>query len=131
MRKRVWCSIVIALALAASSWSRAHHSVTGQFDPQERLELTGVISKIDWINPHIYVHLDVEEDTGETVTWRLETVPPSFMYRAHVTPDMLRGSGEPVRIEALRGRDRSQLLGFIIKIQYAEGHEYQLSADRY
>jgi len=90
-----------------------------------------VISKIDWINPHIYVHLDVEDDTGETVAWRLETVPPAFLYRAQVTPDMLKGSGAPVRIEALRGRDRSQNLGFIIRIHYAEGHEYQLSADRY
>ncbi len=132
MSRRVWFSITIAtLALTASSWSFAHHSVRGQFEPEERLDLTGVISKIDWVNPHIYVHLDVEDDTGETVTWRLETVPPAFLYRAQVTPDMLKGSGKPVRIEALRGRDKSQHLGFIIKIHYAEGHEYQLSADRY
>lgn len=131
MSRRVRFSIAIAaLTVATSSWSFAHHSVTGQFDPEERLELTGVISKIDWINPHIYVHLDVENDTGETVTWHLETVPPAFLYRAQVTPDMLKGSGEPVRIEALRGRDKSKNLGFIIKIHYAEGHEYQLSADR-
>jgi hypothetical protein len=130
MRRRVWFSInIAALALMASSWSLAHHSVTGQFDPKERLDLTGVISKIDWINPHIYVHLDVEDDTGATVTWRLETVPPAFLYRAQVAPDMLKGSGKPVRIEALRGHDRSQPLGFIIRIHYAEGHEYQLSAD--
>jgi len=132
MSRRVWFSITTAtLALIASSWSFAHHSVGGQFEPDERLELTGVISKIDWVNPHIYVHLDVEDDTGETVTWRLETVPPAFLYRAQVTPDMLKGSGKPVRIEALRGRDKSQHLGFIIKIHYAEGHEYQLSADRF
>ena len=104
MSRRVRFSIaIVALTLATSSWSFAHHSVTGQFYPEERLELTGVISKIDWINPHIYVHLDVEGDTGETVTWHLETVPPAFLYRAQVTPDMLKGSGEPVRIEALRG----------------------------
>ncbi len=120
-----------AAALAAGSLSFAHHSVTGQFDPEQRLELNGTITKIDWVNPHIYVHLDVENDAGETVSWKLETVPPAFLYRAEVTPDMLRGSGKPVMIEALRGRDQSQNLGFILKIHYAEGHEYQLSAERF
>ena len=122
---------IAAFALAVTSSSFAHHSVTGQFDAADRLELNGVISKIDWVNPHIYVHLDVETENGGTETWRLETVPPAFLYRAQVTPDMLKGSGKPVRIEALRSHDKNQLLGFIIKIHYAEGHEYQLSADNY
>lgn len=130
MTTRIWFfGTIAALTLTISSSSYAHHSVTGQFDPDARIELNGVISKIDWVNPHIYVHLQVENETGETETWRLETVPPAFLYRAQVTPDMLRGSGKPVRIEALRGRDESQHLGFIIRIHYAEGHEYQLSAD--
>ena len=132
MRIGIWsCASIAATSLAVASASFAHHSVTGQFDPEQRLELNGVISKIDWVNPHIYIHLDVENDAGETETWRLETVPPAFLYRAQVTENMLRGSGKPVRIEALRGRDQSQNLGFIITIHYAEGHHYQLSADRY
>ena len=132
MRISPWiCASVAAVTLAAASQSRAHHSVTGQFDPEQRLELNGVITKIDWVNPHIYIHLAVENEAGETESWRLETVPPAFLYRAQVTEDMLRGSGKPVRIEALRGRDESQNLGFILKIHYAEGYEYQLSADRY
>ena len=131
MSRRVWFSLAVAaLALATSSGSNAHHSVTGLFDPDDLLELSGVISKIDWINPHIYLHLDVEDDSGEIVTWQLETVPPAFLYRAQITPDMLGGGGKPVRVEALRGRDRTQNRGFIMKIHYAEGHTYQLSADR-
>ena len=130
MTIRLWLLVAIdALAVTISCSALAHHSVTGQFDPDARIELNGVISKIDWVNPHIYVHLEVENEIGETESWRLETVPPAFLYRAQVTPDMLRGSGKPVRIEALRGRDESQNLAFIIKIHYAEGHEYQLSAD--
>jgi hypothetical protein len=132
MRISIWiCASLASVLLAMASPSFAHHSVTGQFDPEQRLELNGVISKIDWVNPHIYIHLDVENDAGEAETWRLETVPPAFLYRAQVTEDMLRGSGKPVRIEALRGRDQSQNLGFILKIHYAEGHHYQLSAERF
>lgn len=127
---RAWISAGIAAAsLTAASWASAHHSVLGQFDPADRVTLNGTISKIDWINPHIYVHLDVEDESGEVTTWRLETVPPSYLYKAEVTQDMLMGSGKPVRIEVLRAHDKREHLGFIIRIHYPEGHYYQLSED--
>ena len=115
--------------MALASFASAHHSVLGQFDPDARIELNGVISKVDFINPHIYVHLDAETDSGETTAWRLESVPPSYLYKAQVTPEMLMGDGEPVRIEAIRARDKSQQLGFIIRIHYPGGRYYQLSED--
>lgn len=130
MKTRLWTGAGISAAfLATASLVSAHHSVLGQFDADARLELSGVITRVDWINPHIYVHLDVEEESGETTTWRLESVPPSYLYKAGVTQDMLMGGGKPVRIEALRARDQTQNLGFIIRIHYPEGHHYQLSAD--
>ena len=46
-----------------------------------------------------------------------------------VTPDMLQDGGRPVRIEALRAHDKTQNLGFIVRIHYADGHNYQLSAE--
>jgi hypothetical protein len=118
-----------SVSLAAASLAFAHHSVLGQFDPDDRVTLNGVISKIDWINPHIYVHLNVEEESGETTAWRLESVPPAYLYKAEVTEEMLMGGGKPVRIEALRAHDETQHLGFIIRIHYADGHHYQLSVD--
>jgi hypothetical protein len=128
MKRRLWMGAVVTLLLAASLVS-AHHSVLGQFDPDGRVELTGVISRIDWINPHIYVHLDVEDEFGEITAWRLESVPPAYLYKAEVTQEMLMGGGKPVRIEALRARDGSKNLGFIIRIHYPEGHHYQLSEE--
>ncbi len=130
MKTSVWIHAVFGGALAAAgSLAAAHHSVDGQFDRNNRVTLNGVISKVDWINPHIYVHLDVEGKSGETTTWRLETVPPSYLYKAEVTQEMLTGGGKPVRIEALRARDETAQLGFIIRIHYPEGHHYQLSGD--
>ncbi len=128
MRLRL-CAWISAVFLTATSSVYAHHSVLGQFDPEDRVMLSGVISKIDWINPHIYVHVDVENESGETTTWRLESVPPAYLYKAEVTQEMLMGGGNPVRIEALRARDETQYLGFIIRIYYPEGHHYQLSID--
>ena len=118
-----------AVLLFAASLVSAHHSVLGQFDPDARIELNGVISKVDFINPHIYLLLDVEEESGDTSVWRLESVPPAYLYKAQVTPEMLMGGGQPVRIEAVRARDETRQLGFIIRIHYPEGHHYQLSED--
>lgn len=129
MKSISWIFSGVAALTLATGLASAHHSVIGQFDPDARIELNGVISKIDFVNPHIYLHLDVEDESGETITWRLESVPPAFLYRAEVTQDMLMGDGSPVRIEAIRGRDQSQLLGFIIRIHYADGHYYQLGED--
>lgn len=129
MKSISWIVSGVAALTLAVTLASAHHSVIGQFDPDARIELNGVISKIDFVNPHIYLHLDVEEESGETRTWRLESVPPAFLYRAEVTQDMLMGDGSPVRIEAIRGRDQRQLLGFVIRIHYADGHYYQLAED--
>ena len=53
--------VAVAIGLAATATLLAHHSVPGQFDMSKPVTLKGVISKIDWINPHIYVHLDVKD----------------------------------------------------------------------
>jgi acetyl esterase/lipase len=70
MRIRVAGVVIVAFVLAAAAAS-AHHSVPGQFDTSKPIKLKGVITKIDWINPHIYVHLAVKEPNGATETWAL------------------------------------------------------------
>ena len=70
MKSITWISLVAGGLFVATTVASAHHSVIGQFDPEARLELTGVISKIDFVNPHIYLHLDVEDESGEISTWR-------------------------------------------------------------
>src|SRR5262245_64172976 len=74
--------VLIIILLLAASTSFAHHSVSGQFDPSKSMTLKGVISKVEWINPHIYVLLDVKEADGTTATWALETLPTAMMRKA-------------------------------------------------
>ena len=75
----------------------AHHSVSGQFDLSKTTTLKGIISRLDWINPHIYVYLDVPEANGAKNTWTLETFPPSQMKRVGLTKELIMGqSGEVV-----------------------------------
>lgn len=104
----------------------AHHSVPGQFDTSKPMTLIGVVSKIDWINPHIYVYLDVIEGDA-TGTWRLGTAPPAMMRRAGLTRTDLSGKpGEMVTIVAYPARDGTKHLGWITKITYADGRYYLL-----
>jgi hypothetical protein len=106
----------------------AHHSITGQYDLSRRLTLSGVIERVDWINPHAYVYLQVEQDDGSTESWALATVPLLMMRQAGLTREALAGNaGEVVTIDVLPGLEERRQ-GWILKISYPAGHFYQLSA---
>lgn len=124
MRFRLGTFVAAVLSLASVALL-GHHSVPGQFDMSKPLTLKGVISKVEWINPHIYVHLDVKEPNGATSTWALATLPTAMMRRAGITRESLQGkSGEEVTINAVPARDGSKHLGWINKITYADGHSF-------
>ena len=118
--------LAAALTLTASSaWT--HHSVSGQFDTSKRLTLTGVITKIDWQNPHIYIFLDGKDDAGVAGQWALETLPTAMMRRANLTKDDVAGkSGDIVTITANPARD-GRKNAWILRITYPDGHYYQLA----
>jgi len=126
MRNRLRSLLVsAAIVVTAAATLLAHHSVPGQFDISKPVTLKGVISKVDWINPHIYVHLDVKEPDGTTNTWALATLPTAMMRRAGITRESLQGkSGEEVTINAVPARDGSKHLAWINKITYADGHSF-------
>lgn len=130
MRHRFAVVLVAATLLVAAGSISAHHSVSGQYDAGKPLTLTGVISKVDWINPHIYLHLDVKDKDGAVTTWTLSTLPTAMMRRAGLTKESLQGQpGEVVTINAIAARDETKKLGWISKITYADGHHVQLGRD--
>jgi hypothetical protein len=117
-------------SLASAGSVLAHHSVTGQFDPTQRTELVGVISKVDWINPHTYMHLEVANDDGTTVTWRLESAPTAMLRKARITPQMLMDGGSEVTVDVILARDGTANLAWLYRIDFADGRSFKLSADR-
>jgi hypothetical protein len=119
----------VALSLAAASTAPAHHSVAGQFDATKRVSLTGVISKIDWINPHTYIHLDVADEHGAVTQWRLASLPTAMLRKAGLTQEMLRGDGAAVTADAILARDGTENLAWLLKITYPDGHYYQLAGE--
>ena len=130
MRHRFVVVLAAATIVVVAASASAHHSVSGQYDSSKPLTLTGVISKVDWINPHIYLHLDVKEKDGAVTTWTLSTLPTAMMRRAGLTRETLQGKpGEIVTISAIAARDETKRLGWVSKITYADGHHVQLGRD--
>jgi hypothetical protein len=118
------------LTFAAGTAALPHHSVSGQFDTTKLVTVTGVISKIDWVNPHIYVLVDGKDESGAAGQWALETIPTAMARKAKLTKDMLAGKqGETVTVTGHPSRD-GRKSAWVIKITYPDGHFYQLSADR-
>jgi len=112
--------VTAALTLAAAP-VLAHHSLAAEFDENAPVTLIGVITKIEWINPHAYLHVDVADQAGKVTTWSLETFPPSTLRRGGLTKETL-GLGQKVTLLAFKAR-RGEALAFLRKITFADGHE--------
>jgi hypothetical protein len=94
------------LALATTLPTRAHHAFAAEYDSKVMITVTGKISKVDWTNPHIYIHLDVADPAGKVTTWSLEGYPPNTLKRTGFTRDLLK-LGETVTITAYKAKDGS------------------------
>src|ERR1700682_5016999 len=75
-----------ALLLAAIP-ALAHHSIAAEFDTRDTVTLKGVLTSIEWINPHIYFYLDAKDDSGTVTKWSMESYPTGFFHRAGITRD--------------------------------------------
>lgn len=126
MRSRLIALFVCACLAVAGANVAAHHSVAGQFDTTKAMTLTGTVSKIDWVNPHVYVTVAVKAEGG-TETWRLGTAPPAMMRKAGLTKTDISGkAGEVLTLVVYPARDGTKHLGWITKITYEDGHFYHL-----
>ena len=129
MGPKAFSAAVLALLTIGFGSAGAHHSVAGQFDNAKRTKITGTISKIDWVNPHTYIYLDVKGDKGEVTTWRLESLPTAMLRKAGLTSEMLISGGATVTADALMARDGSQHLAWLMKLTYEDGHVLQLAGE--
>jgi hypothetical protein len=125
----IWLrATALGLVLIANG-AAAHHSVSGQFDMNKRTTITGTITKVDWINPHTYIHMDVVDESGQVVSWRLESLPTAMLRKAGLTSQLIMGDGGKVTADALLARDGTANLGWLLKLTYADGHVYQLAGE--
>ena len=116
MRAVNWlCQVLVlvgALALRGSVPVLAHHSFGASFDEKRPVMLSGVVTKIEWTNPHIHLFLDVKDNTGKVVGWKLEGYPPNTLTRTGWTRDVTVKVGDSISIFGWGARDGSAFAHF-------------------
>jgi len=121
-------AVMVLFAVASLS---AHHSVSAIFDAATRVAVTGTLTKIDWINPHIMMAVEARSDGGKIDRWTFESNPPSW-YRSVglARADFAKAVGHTVTVEGLPARDGT-LFGYMRKITLPDGTSLELvnSAD--
>jgi len=82
----------------------AHHSFSAEYDSKKPVTLKGTVTKVDWMNPHVYFYLDVEDDSGNVANWALEMGPPNGLQRSGWTRSTMK-VGDVVVVEGTLAKD--------------------------
>jgi hypothetical protein len=85
----------------------AHHSFSAEYDSKKPVTLKGIITKVEWMNPHVYFYLDVASESGDITNWALEMGPPNGLERSGWTRNTMK-VGDEVIVEATLAKDNSK-----------------------
>jgi len=91
MTRNVWTLLCVGAGLVLASVPVfAHLSASAEFDNSQPLEFAGTVKAVEWVNPHGYVQVDVKDQTGKIVTYRVEIMAPNGLYRAGWTKNSVK-----------------------------------------
>src|SRR5262249_26447734 len=119
----IGCAALLLFAIASLE---AHHSPSAIFDMAKPIAVTGTLTKIDWINPHIVLAVEAKSDDGKIDHWTFQSNPPSW-YRSVglARADFAKAIGQTVTVGAVRARDGT-LYGYMNKIKLPDGTTLEL-----
>ena len=84
----------------------AHHAFAAEFDAKKPIKLKGTVAKMEWINPHTWIHIDVKTPNGKVERWMIEGGPPNALYRRGFTKDSLP-TGIEILVDGFQAKDGS------------------------
>src|SRR5262245_32980592 len=108
--KRLVTGLIAITVLAASAPLFAHHSFAAEFDGTKRVQLTGVVTKVEWTNPHVWFYVNVKDEaTGKLVNWGAEMGSPNALGRSGWTRNTIQ-IGMTVTVNGSLAKDGSSRL---------------------
>jgi uncharacterized protein DUF6152 len=107
MTMRALAGFLVAGAIVASGSALAHHSFSAEFDAQKPITLTGVVTKVEWTNPHVWLYVNVKDDaSGQTTNWGAEMGPPHGLQRQGWRRETLK-VGEQITLQGFLAKNGS------------------------
>ena len=107
MKKLTFVISLIGLGLSAVPAVWAHHSFAAEYDAKKPITLKGIVTKVEWMNPHVYFYIDVEDAKGAVTNWALEMGPPNGLQKAGWTRNTMK-IGDEVTVEGTLAKDGSK-----------------------
>jgi Family of unknown function (DUF6152) len=108
----------------------AHHATTAVFDLARKVTVTGTLTQVDWVNPHIAVFIDAKNGSGDTQSWRIETNPPAWFQRINLErQNFAKAIGQTVIVEANPAKDGTPY-GFLMNIKFEDGTKLEVVPDQ-
>lgn len=98
---------MISGAFVAATPLAAHHSFSAEYDSKKPVTLKGIVTKVEWTNPHVYFYLDVTDSGGNIANWALEMGPPNGLERSGWTRNTMK-VGDEVIVEGTLAKDGSK-----------------------
>ena len=105
LMRAVKCLLATAALACMAAGSQAHHSFAAQYDSNKPVKMTGVLTKLEWTNPHVYIYIDVTDAATKKVTnWAFEMGPPHMLQKSGWKKNELK-YGEVLEVDGWLARD--------------------------
>jgi hypothetical protein len=120
MTRKALLGLLAGAAMVIAVPAAAHHSISAEFDTNRPVTFTGKVVKVEWMNPHIYTHVETTGDEGKSVVYKVEGGPPNSLFRQGWRRDTLK-QGDVVTVSGVRAKVPTSMNIGVATITTADG----------
>jgi Family of unknown function (DUF6152) len=113
--------LLVVSAIVVSPPLFAHHS-SSSYDMEHPVNMKGVVSNVEWTNPHVFIFLDVKDDNGSVEEWRVEGNSPNMLFRVGWKKEMIK-AGDQLVVNGALAKNGAKIMR-LISITLAKGQKY-------